>query len=499
MWTLKVDPRDLSVPRFRWRDWLREVRVSGSAGLFISLLVHSLLALVLTWIIVSHPDHSDPNPLIVSWLDPAATVPATKRRPVQIPLELSSPRRVSSSPPSSPAQQPVEPARGATVVRPAAVAGALDNRRLAALGSVEDWERHGGSAKAQAAIKAGLAWFARQQTSDGRWELHQGYPHAGASVIRTDTGATGLALLAFLGAGHSPATGEHATTVRKGLQWLIDTQDRQTGDLHDLRQEEGRNPSFYAHSLATIALCEALAMTGDAEWLRPPARRAVEYLLRAQHPELGGWKYRPISQTMMGDLSVTGWALMALHSARMADLPVPDHEFERASRFLDSVQVQQGARYKYEPLDPPQRVTPALTAEGILCRQWLGWPKDHPAMIDAVGWLTSDENRPEWTAGRRNLYAWYYTAQVLHNLGGPAWESWYPPVRDLLIKHQMAGGSTRAPHDVRGSWHPTQPPGTESEYGDKAGRLYVTALCLLILETPLRHKPLYEYETGPSP
>jgi len=145
-----------------------------------------------------------------------------------------------------------------------------------------------------------------------------------------------------------------------------------------------------------------------------------------------------------------------------------------------------------EPLDPPSRVTPALTAEGLLCRQWLGWPKHHPPLVDGMKWLLADEQQPEWSPGRRNVYAWYYTAQLFHNLGEETWQEWYPPVRDMVVKAQVQAGSAKSPTDVRGSWHPTSPPGTGEEYGDKAGRLYVTAMCLLILETPYRHRPIYD-------
>ncbi|OYW11092.1 MAG: hypothetical protein B7Z55_19845, partial [Planctomycetales bacterium 12-60-4] len=215
-----------------------------------------------------------------------------------------------------------------------------------------------------------------------------------------------------------------------------------------------------------------MALTRD-ETLREPATKAVKYLLDSQHPENGGWKYRPISRLMVGDLSVTGWALMALHTARMADINVPITEFERASGFLESVSVKGGARYKYEPQDSSTHFTLALTAEGLLCRQWFGWPKDEPALLDGLAYLLDDEQRPEWSAGRRNVYAWYYTAQVLHNLGGENWQTWYPIVRELVVKHQATSGSGKGANDVRGSWHPTQPPGAGEEYGDKAGRLYV--------------------------
>ena len=377
---------------------------------------------------------------------------------------------------------------GSVGVRPVDVTEALAGRNQRTRTS--NLEQLGGSPDAERAIKSGLAWLARQQTNDGHWELHQGYPDAGRSYIKTDTGATALALLALLGHGHTHQIGEHHEVVAKGLKWLQKIQDRTTGDLHDQRQEEGRNPAFYAHSMATIALCEDLALTRDDQ-LRPSAELAVKYLINSQHPDMGGWKYRPLTQrVMLGDISVTAWALMALHSARIAGINVAPEEFERSSRFLDRVQELGGARYKYEPDEPPARVTVARTAIGLLCRQWLGWPKNYPPMIDGVKFLMEPRNRPEWSAGRRNVFEWYYITQVVHNIGGDDWKQWNSAVRDAVIRNQVTGGSGKAGTDTRGSWNP-KPEGQGEEYADKAGRLYLTAMCILILETPYRHRPIY--------
>jgi len=489
---LQVDPKDLEFHELTWFDWLREVRYSGGMGFTISLTLHLIVLAVLAWLIIDQPATNDLDPYIASWLDPAE-IPAESQRirqPVSLPLAFA-PAVAASTPPPVTQAKP-DPLARAPASRPQAVdvGRALQNRRAFTLSDPAELEQLGGSAAAQRAVKAGLAWLARQQTSVGHWELHQGYPNPGTSVIKTDTGATALALLALQGAGQTHVEGEHAAVIEKGLRWLIDIQDKSTGDLHDQRQEEGRQPAFYAHAMATIALCEALALTRD-ESLRPAAELAVQYLVTSQHPEQGGWKYRPISKLMVGDLSVTGWALMALHTARMADIPVSDEEFQRASAFLDSVSERSGSRYKYEPLDPPDRISAALTAEGLLCRQWLGWERDFPPHVEGIASLLQEQYRPAWTSGRRNVYEWYYIAQVLHNLGGADWKDWYLPTRDAIVKAQVTAGSVRSPNDVRGSWHPTQPPGMGHEYAEKAGRLYITAMCLLILETPTRHRPLY--------
>lgn len=501
---LEVDPHTTPWHSLTWREWLHRVWFSLGTGVGVSVVLHAIILIALGLWVYQLPRREQVDTYIADWFD-SSHMPATtqgRRKPVALPVNIEAvPANTGGGTTKKPmpkddATAAVGPAPG---VKPVNVGqGAFGNRGVGSGGTGRGTgkggggmglEGLGGSNDSQRAVKAGLAWLARQQTNEGKWELHQGYPDAGFKVIRTDTGATALALLAFLGTGATHLEGEHASVVRKGLRWLIDTQDPNTGDLHDQRQEEGRQPAFYAHAMATLVLCETLALTQDDTY-RGPAEKAVRYLVESQHPEFGGWKYRPISKQMTGDLSVTGWSLMALHTARIAGIDVAESDFVRAGLFLDSVQEQRGSRYKYEPHDPPQRVTTALTAEGLLCRQWMGWPKDHPPMRDGIQFLLSPENRPEWSGGRRNVYGWYYTAQTLHNLGGEPWQTWFPPVRDLIVKNQVTGGGGKG-NDTRGSWHPTQPPGTGEEYGDKAGRLYVTVMCLLILETPYRHKALY--------
>jgi hypothetical protein len=473
-----------------WIDRLRRDLSTGGYGLLVSLIVHAALMVVLALILFNVRTEGDGDPLIASWLTPGekAANPGRKVQPIAIPINIGQ-APVTVPTPKTTASDAGEPNASSRVgVAPVDVSKALVSRNPRTRSA--NLERMGGSVDSERAIKQGLQWLSRQQKSDGHWELHQGYPDAGFSVIRTDTGATALALLAFLGHGNTHQNGDFAEVVSKGLKWLRQIQDPQTGDLHDLRQEEGRNGAFYAHAMGTIVLCEALALTQDAE-LRKPAEMAVKYLLDSQHPENGGWKYRPISKQMVGDLSVTGWALMALHTARMAGIEVAQDDFVRASAFLDSVQVRGMSRYKYEPTSPDSKASAALTAEALLCRQWLGWPRNFPEMVQGVKFVTSEEQLPAWGGGRRNVYAWYYTSQMLHNYGGEEWKRWNSAVRDAVVRNQVTTGSAKAGADTRGSWNPTAPPGDPFEHSEKGGRLYMTALCILILETPYRHQPLY--------
>jgi hypothetical protein len=336
----------------------------------------------------------------------------------------------------------------------------------------------GGSAESEAAVERGLAWLAAHQGAEGNWGLNrlncQGHSCDAAGQVRSDAAATGLALMAMLGAGHAPKRGSHAAAVERGIRWLIAHQ-KPTGDFSG----DG-DSQMYAHALATIALCEAFAMSGEAS-LRAPAARALNFIVEAQEPNSGGWRYTPRSG---GDTSVVGWQLMALKSGEMAGLAIPAETYVRASRWLDSVRSgPEKSRYVYQP---GRSVTPAMTAEALLCRQYLGMKRQDSAMAAGGAYLLA--NAPEWKT--RNSYYWYYATQVMYHLQGEPWQAWNGKLRDMLVTSQAKDGASA------GSWH-TQTPSND-KWGERGGRLYETALSLLMLEVYYRHLPLYR-QLGASP
>jgi hypothetical protein len=215
-------------------------------------------------------------------------------------------------------------------------------------------------------------------------------------------------------------------------------------------------------------------MTGEAQYFEA-AQKAVDYCVRVQSPQ-GGWRYNPGDDS---DMSVTGWMVMALQSARMGGIEVPSPVFEKIEEFLESVQrgddagYDVGSRYSYQPR---HGATLALSAEGLLCRQYLGWPRDDPRLAAGVDYLLA--NLPDWN--KRNVYYWYYATQVLHHMEGKAWQTWNEEMRQLLPDHQEKRGRERGSWDPRGD-----------RWGDAGGRLYVTCLSLCILEVYYRHLPLY--------
>jgi hypothetical protein len=194
--------------------------------------------------------------------------------------------------------------------------------------------------------------------------------------------------------------------------------------------------------------------------------------LNAQYDD-GGWRYAPKWETPgPGDMTVTGWQLMALKSAMLAGIEVPYDVWLRASSFIDTLQEQGGATYLY--LAQERRGTPATTAIGLLCRMIGGWPREARPLQQGsskIGDLIPAQN---------NMYFNYYASQVLHHLGGPRWEKWNPKMREYLIESQAHEG-----HE-EGSWYFSE------SHSTPGGRLYTTTMAIMTLEVYYRYMPLYK-------
>ncbi|MGE3806060.1 MAG: prenyltransferase/squalene oxidase repeat-containing protein, partial [Gemmataceae bacterium] len=335
-------------------------------------------------------------------------------------------------------------------------------------------EKRGGTKESEAAVERGLDWLALHQNEDGSWSLedfNKNCKHAkcsGAGKVHADAGATGLALLPFLAAGYTHQQGKHSRTVQRGLDWLIAQQDK-NGLL-----ERGNYRPFYGHGIATLAVCEAFAMTRD-ERLRGPAQKGLDFIASNQHSS-GGWRYTPGQSS---DTSVTGWQVMALRSGQIAGLNVPNKTLANVHKWLKSVEGNKptGGRFGYQGPD----VNPAMTAQGLLCLQMLGGtPKTDTRMIAGADYLL--ENLPQ--AGKDTSYYWYHATQVMFHMQGKHWEAWNNRFRDMLVNDQIKQGP------LAGSWTPRD---AREQTG---GRLYSTALRLLMLEVYYSHLPIYQQLEG---
>lgn len=341
-------------------------------------------------------------------------------------------------------------------------------------------KNNGGSAASEEAVELGLKWIAAHQLPDGGWDLnhqigpgrHRQSPNPGQSDGRF--GATGLALLPFLGKGYTHTEGPYQKTVRDGLAFLIKNIKLEGANGGSFMDDRG---TLYSHALCAIVLCEAYGMTKDSK-LHPPANAALRFIVHAQDPVGGGWRYR-VQET--GDTSVVGWQLMALKSGNMMGVAAPPVVFERAKKFLNSVQTDGGAQYGYVEGRPGTR---GPTSVGVLSRMYMEWKKDNPTLEKAVahlGKLGPDTRVKQETEA--DMYYNYYATQVMRHRGGDPWEKWNPVMRDFLVETQAKDGYEG------GSWYFSH--GHASEAG---GRLYTTAMAVMTLEVYYRHLPLYKTE-----
>ena len=329
--------------------------------------------------------------------------------------------------------------------------------------------RFGGTPKTQDAVKRGLEWLKRNQKSDGSWSMQGPYNDGG--FTENKIAATAMALLAYLGDGHTHKKGHYQKVVERGMKWLVKQQDRQGFFAKNARSHE----KMYAQAQASIAICELYGMSGDS-WLRPHAQRAIDFAEKAQS-ERGGWRYEPKYDS---DTSMTGWYVMALESGRAAKLDVNISVLTRVMLYLDEAASYDGAAYGYQAGSAPSS---AMTAEGLLCRQYIGWERDHPPMVRGISALIEDA---PFNIADQDVYYWYYATQVLHHYGGSPWRRWNTVMREELPNAQVKTGKES------GSWAPQR-----DRWGKNAGRLYTTCLSLYCLEVYYRHMPIYDVAAPP--
>jgi len=391
----------------------------------------------------------------------------------------------------------------------------------------------GGSPASEMAVERGLLWLARHQAADGSWSFMQ--PHCidtfgnpgqrcecrGKGYIEGRTKAsTAIALLPFLGAGNTHIDGPYKEVVYRGIEQLKASLDIELQELHP--DAPDFVPTFvgdlYGYGITTLVFAEAFGMTGDPDLERYVAALA-SFLTKHQHA-LGGWRYEP---GQPGDITVTGWQVIALKSSQIAGVPIHSDLFRDVDRFLDSLAppapIARGqARLVAEPRTEPARdltryhylasyansttrePNECTSAIGLLCRLYTGWQRNDPRLLAGVDQLLKSKAHPAI-----QLYRNFYLAQLLRQLDHPAWPHWNRRNRDYLVMMQATEASLTDPRHPAfggkaceiGSWYLVNPRGATKETArDRhlapAGRLAHTALAILTLEVYYRLLPIYK-------
>jgi len=400
----------------------------------------------------------------------------------------------------------------------------------------------GATVGTEEAVLEGLRWLLRHQNEDGSWGTDSLKSHCspgkacipvGARIEpRYNEGLTGLALLAFLGQGISVAsqveiedtvTGKHhaaGDVVAKGIQWLLARQ-REDGALGD--------PDFayamYDQALATMALCEAYGISRKRE-LEASAQRAVDFLVAAQKLDKSGsrWGWRYLSKKHLDDklaakaitrgqhdelvedvdMSVTNWAVMALKSAQLVGLSVPDEVMEGALAYARYTTGKEGLVGYKSPYGAGERLsgpgdqftyhTGTMSALGMLVRTFTQHDGKDPFLEQAAKLIAKDPPSVSKDKLSIDYYYWYHAALALNQFDGPdsprkaTSKYWQPWNRDLISALLSLQDKTKAPGVCnRGGWL------EDDRWGQHTGHaLYSTALNVLTLEVYYRYENAFE-------
>ncbi len=311
-----------------------------------------------------------------------------------------------------------------------------------------------------AAIAKALAYLDKAQEPDGGWSAN------GAK----NPAVTGLAVLAFLAAGHVPGEGPYGPTVEKGVRWVLKMQQP-----NGLCATDG-NHEMYHHGICTMMLAEVFGMADArlSKEMKPRLDTAVALLLKAQRtagPHSGGWRYRV--EGFDADMSVTGWQLLALRAAKNLGCDVPAQRIDLAVEYVKRCRHPATGGFCY--MTGGAGLTLPCTATGIVCLEICGKDRHHTKEALAAGdYLLKNPQR--WNEGNF-CYGFYYASQAMFQLGGKYWSEFRPHLHQALLANQ----------ETDGSW-------AVSGFGSS----YATAMFVLALAVEYRFLPIYQRHEEPA-
>jgi hypothetical protein len=318
-----------------------------------------------------------------------------------------------------------------------------------------------------------LAWLARKQLSDGSFPADSlGQP-----------GITSLGTLAFLSWGHEPGRGQYGNTIQRALAYIASCQQN-----NGLISAHGNvsAPATYNHAISGLAISEAYGMCSE---LAGPATAnvihdALNLSLKLQcrdHDSAydGGWGYLGSQDP---DLSVAGWHLMFLRSAKNAGFDVPPEPIDRAVGFILRCYGPAHKTFEYD-VRPDDRRSRAMAGAGILALAHSGL-HNRPEAVGAAEWILAHGFRQYNMSlhvsrtyhGDRYHYGAFYCSQAMFQMGGHYWEQFFPQIAEQLMSNQRPDGAWNEERNLDGRF----------------GRSYTTSLAVLALAAPNQFLPVFQ-------
>jgi hypothetical protein len=340
------------------------------------------------------------------------------------------------------------------------------------------------------AVNRALAWLAAQQQADGSFP----------TTDKGQPGVTSLCMMAFIAHGHLPGEESYGRIIDRAADYILQCQKR-NGLIALIARNEAQisryvhhsfgGPIAYNHAISSLALSEYYGM-GESERTER-VQEGVEMALNAtllmqnwpkdRAVDQGGWRYIDDFDHEDADLSITGWHLMFLRSARNAGFDVPNQPVDEAVAYVRRTFSEKYGAFGYTA-DHPDPRSRGMAGAGILALANAG-VHDDPDSQRSAEWLLQNnfekynEYLPftqEWPNDRYH-YGLFQCCQGMYQLGGRHWEQFFPPVVKTLLANQQADGS----------W-----PAESHFYDAQFGNAYTTALAVLSLGAANELLPIYE-------
>jgi hypothetical protein len=306
------------------------------------------------------------------------------------------------------------------------------------------------------AVDKGLAFLANSQAKDG------------SIGDRNMPGITSLAIMAFLARGYTPGLPPYGEVINRGIDFILTTPDGKGVMM-------GVNGKMYSHHISTLMLSEVSGMVDPERQARIDITlaRAIRVILDAQNvakseSASGGWRYSPTDTD--SDISLAGWALAALRSARNNGAPVPKEAIEKAVKYILRCRNQNDG-FDYQPGSGSNL---ARTGIGLLCLELAGRHRDEVTL--KAGQYISKQFKADlaFHGDTCRYYALYYIANGMFQLGGAEWEAFAPNFYNAVLKIQSQDGSWPA------------------SGGHESDVKYCTSMAILALSVSYRQLPIYQ-------
>jgi hypothetical protein len=223
----------------------------------------------------------------------------------------------------------------------------------------------------------------------------------------------------------------------------------------------------------------------EAAQLSAQIKRALAATLEMQRwpkdqpHDLGGWRYIVDEGPDDSDLSITGWHLMFLRSARNAGFEVGQEPIDDAVNYVRRTFDRQYGTFGYT-IERVTNRSRAMAGAGILALAHAGF-HDSVEAKGAAEWLLlhslDQYNTNFGIRADRYHYSLFNACQGMYQMGSPYWEKFFPHTVATLLANQQADGSWDA----------------ENLQRDRPfGNAYTTALVVLSLGAPNQFLPVFQ-------